>query len=200
MRIGVDIDGVLANFNSAYIAKCIAVTGRDLFPPRPFDIVTWEFPESYGYTKAEVSAVWASIKESLNFWFSLKPYFDTQTSLEMLCARQDTYKDEVYFITARPGTEVKFQTERWLEVYAPFNAWTPTVLISSQKGMCAKALELDMYIDDRLENVYDVREKSYNTSVYLMDRTWNQTEGGILRGDITRVYSVADMFVGGAHA
>ena len=36
MVIGLDVDGVLADFNTPFIARIIQVTGRDLFPPRPF--------------------------------------------------------------------------------------------------------------------------------------------------------------------
>lgn len=192
MRIGVDIDGVLARFNEDYIKMCIKLTGRDLFGP-DFQPRVWDFPENQGYTVAEVLAVWGRIKTSLDFWFNLKPYHDTQTALELLTEHEDMGSD-LYFITARPGYKAKDQTERWLETYAPFNARTPTVLISSMKGLCAKALALDVYIDDRYENVVNVREMSPKTKVFLMDRTWNQSEGGILRGDVTRVFSVAEMF------
>ena len=53
MRIGFDVDGVLADFNKRFIERVIAITGRDLFPPRPFDIPTWNYPEHYGYTAEE---------------------------------------------------------------------------------------------------------------------------------------------------
>lgn len=168
MIIGCDIDGVLADFNTAFIQRVIDVTGRDLFPPRPFDIPTWNYPEHYGYTAAEVSAVWASIKLDISFWVSLPPYGDAIQALAMLDERQCA-GDEIYFVTARPGLEAKRQTENWLSYYG-FRR--PTVLISSQKGLCAQALKLDKYLDDRWENVVDVAAGF--TQAWLLARPWNR--------------------------
>jgi len=80
-------------------------------------------------------------------------------------------KDDVYFITSRPGIDAKIQTEDWL-----YNAGYPhaTVLISSAKGLCAQALKLDVYIDDRWENCVDVATTSLKTKVFLLDRPWNR--------------------------
>lgn len=188
MKIGIDVDGVLADFNAAYIQRTIDITKHDFFPPRPFDILTWNYPESYGYTAKEVSAVWDSIKADPAFWFNLKPYFDAPTMLELLQQYRDAGHD-VYFITARPGLNPKAQTERWLEVYGPFHGSTPTVLISSQKGLCCRALEIDAYIDDRIENVV---ETSQICQTYLLNRPWNAGLDAPWYG-ITRVSTIEDM-------
>ncbi len=50
LKIGVDVDWVLANFNDSFIERVIKVTGEDKFPPRPFDITTWDYPQVYGYS------------------------------------------------------------------------------------------------------------------------------------------------------
>ncbi len=188
MRIGVDIDGVLAQFNDAYIEKCIEVTGKDLFPPRPFDILTWNYPESFGYSKEEMSVVWGDIKASNWFWLKLKAYPETSNALDTLRIREWRHGDEVYFITARPGVRVKAQTEDWIRSHCFYEEYrTPTVLISSLKGLCAQALKLDAYIDDRKENVWDV--VGTGTRTFVMDRPWNQ--GNFT--DIQRVSSIQEM-------
>lgn len=165
---------MLADFNTGYIERVIAVTGKDLFPPRPFAIPTWNYPEHYGYTSEEVSAVWESIKQDRHFWRKLPPYsetIDVVTSLGYMAMQ-----DDVYFITARPGVATKEQTENWLLHYARMTSgyFSPTVLISSRKGDCAKALNLDVYLDDRRENCDDVFDNYPSTQAYILDQPWNQ--------------------------
>lgn len=177
MRIGVDIDGVLADFNKAFIERVIHVTRKDLFPRRPFDIPTWNYPEHYGYSAKEVDTVWWHIINDTQFWARLPAYADTNAALRYLGDRISCHGDDVYFITARPGLEAKAQTEAWLLGHWPL-AHVPelTVLISQHKGMCAAALDLDVYIDDRDLNVTAValcRDAS-QTRVLLMDRPWNR--------------------------
>lgn len=188
-RIGVDCDGVLADFNGAFIQRVIDVTGRDLFPVRPFDIPTWNYPEHFGYSAAEVSAVWEDIKDDANFWVDLNDYPQTRVVLAQL---QDlsTYggSADVYFITARPGIDAKVQTEEWL---LEMGFGEPTVLMSSAKGLCARALNLTHYIDDRWENVVDVRTYNPTTKVFLLTQPWNANNDAAAEG-VTRVSSVLE--------
>lgn len=168
MVIGVDCDGVLCDFNKNYINLVIDVTGRDLFPPRPFEIGTWNYPESFGYTKKEVSASWDRIKESDSFWFSLSSYGE---EVEKFAEFLEIIEQPTYFITSRIGKDVKGQTEDWLYQHG---FGTPTVLISSEKGECCHALNIDYYIDDKNENCQDVCKKSPDTVVCMLARPWNQ--------------------------
>lgn len=183
MIIGVDIDGVLADFNAHFIEYVIAVTGRDLFPARPFDIPCWNYPEHYGYTPAEVSKVWVSIKQSASFWSRVSPYDDAFSALDTLV---DRFRDDVYFITARPGLLAKRQTEDWLRLVGYPKA---AVLITSHKGLAARTLELDVYIDDKFENALEVAQTS--TRSYLLTRPWN-TAYALERTGITRVDSLGE--------
>lgn len=178
MIIGCDIDGVLADFNTSFIKRVISITGCDLFPSRPFDIPTWDYPEFYGYTKDETSAVWKAITADEYFWENLAGYEDAIDVISRLFDHAVNGHADVYFITSRPGIEAKYQTEQWLQdraygnddIYDP----VPTVLISSAKGLCAQALKLDAYVDDRWENCVDVATTSPKTKVFLLDRPWNR--------------------------
>src|ERR1044071_6225241 len=139
-RIGVDVDGVLADFNTSYIDLMIKSTGKNLFPLKPFDIPTWNYPEHYGYTKEEVSNAWKIIKENPHFWVGLGRYAYTKDVLDQL-TKADNTKHEVYFITTRVGVQPKIQTTKWLIQNGFFGL--PSVIISSNKGPVAAGLDLD---------------------------------------------------------
>jgi uncharacterized protein len=186
MIIGCDIDGVLADFNASFIQRVIDVTGVDLFPSRPFNIPTWNYPEHYGYTPDEVSAVWRSIKADCGFWEWLPPYPSTPSAIEHLEERRYDYGDDIYYVTARPGIDAKAQTERWLMNHG---VRRPTVLISSRKGDVCSALNIDAYVDDRWENAVDVAKTA--TKSFLLVRPWNQDTKPRAFG-ITPVMSVGD--------
>lgn len=188
VRIGVDCDGVLADFNRAYMDLCVTTTGRNLFPPN-YAPHTWSYPEAAGYTADEISRVWAGIKLDPEFWLSLYPMAGAHAAMDELVMRS-RWGNDVYFVTARPGISAKDQTERWLRS-ACGGAMTPTVLISSDKAMCAIALNLDHYIDDRWENALDVAQT--HTRSYLLTQPWN-TEFNAEEGGITRVDTLADFF------
>ena len=176
MRIGFDVDGCLADFSSSFIPQVVKTTGRDLFPLRPFDIPCWHYPEHYGYTRKETSAAWEAVKASTTFWRQLSAYPETPDVMSRII-RLPKQGHEVYFITARVGQQVKAQTEGWLREFI----CCPTVLISDEKKMCARALRLDYYLDDRLENAEDVASWSLSYAedgfrpcrTFLLDRPWN---------------------------
>jgi hypothetical protein len=176
MRIGFDIDGVLANFVAAYQPLCVQLAGGvDLFwlddinnPP------CWDWPQFRGYTDEQVKRVWDSIIGSRSFWFNLQPHTDNITALAMVL-RYLEHKHDVYFITSRPGVTAKRQTEAWIRRYLPYDRdIAPTVLLASAKGAAAKALKLDVYLDDNLDNAKDVLRESPKTRMYLLDRSYNQ--------------------------
>lgn len=191
-RIGFDIDGVLADFNTAFIQRVIKVTGQDFFPPRPFDIPTWDYPQFYGYLPAQVDEVWQDITADESFWLKLPAYPEANEALRRL-TQETLVGNDVYFITSRPGAVAKWQTEAWLSAHG-FDE-TPTVLISSAKGLCARALKLDLYIDDRWENALDVAVTTGSgCRTCLVDRPWNQDHQDHEAHGIARVLSALSVF------
>lgn len=186
MKVGMDIDGVLADFNAHYIKLICRCTGRDLFPPG-YEPLCWEYPESLGYAKAEIGLVWDDIKASGSFWTSLPNYPDTTEIMTKLFNLRDKGHD-IYFITTRVGYHCKLQTERWL-----YQRWgvAPTVLISKSKGMVAAGLELDMFVDDKPENCIDIVKHMGPNHTYLLDRPWNQDFD---HKYIPRIKSAMEMF------
>jgi uncharacterized HAD superfamily protein len=179
MKIGLDIDGVLAAFTPAYQQLFVETTGRDWFHVGDADDPpTWHWPQLRGYTEAETRAVWGRINSDPNFWYNLSPLpamHTLATYYDILCDAHD-----VYFITNRAGVRAKEQTEAWLGLHLCYGP-APTVLLVGhrKKGDAARALELDCAIDDYAENVIDLQP---HTRTYLLDRPYNR----LLPGDDPR--------------
>ncbi len=190
MKIGLDIDGVLANFYEVYERLTILTSGRDLFPKRGPGVYppVWNWPEHYGYTKAEMKKVWDTIKNDPHFWLSLSVLSEEDMRLAQELAEDIHY--DVYFITDRPGKCAKAQTELWMLNQLGL---TPTVLISGAKGHIAIGLGLDVYVDDKPENCIDVRQQSPKTRVYMPDRDYNRASGAEDYG-VIRVKNLTDVF------
>jgi 5'(3')-deoxyribonucleotidase len=198
MIIGFDVDGVLADFNSAFITRVVQVTGKDLFPPRPFDIPTWNYPEHYGYSKEDTTAVWNDIKADPSFWSSLNAYAEVVPIIRWASKLAEYGQADVYFITNRMGQSPKAQTELWLSARG---VDSPTVLISESKGLCAKALKLDIYVDDKNENCADVATQSPFTTVFMQAQPWNKEVPGTTRvASLSAVVSAVQQRMGSIKA
>jgi hypothetical protein len=170
IRIGIDIDGVLARFDGKFAKLLVEESGEDKIngaldvdhPP------TWDWPEYYGYHPQHIRAAWRRVENSGDFWTTLPAL----TNAKVLAESMPWAVHAVYFITNRPGYNPKQQTERWLRENLKIEV--PTVLISARKGTSAAALELDVYVDDKGENILDVERESPKTRAYLIDRPYNE--------------------------
>lgn len=171
MRIGFDMDGVLAAFVPAYEELIVRLAGVDKFPKRYPEALppVWDWPQHYGYSNETLDRVWKHIKYSTTFWRGLPAVPGAWTLAEYLHPRGH----EVYFITDRPGVNPQRQTARWLHDVLGFD--NPAVITSRLgKGICARALALDLYVDDKYEYVLDVQEQCPNTQVLCIDYPYNQ--------------------------
>lgn len=198
MRVGFDIDGVLANFAKTYQNLVVKTTGRDLFQPGDAENPPcWDWPEYRGYTTEEMKAVWAALRRDDAFWLNLEPFEDNVSSLRQML-RELERKHEVYFVTSRSGMSPKRQSKVWL--YERLHYFEiggePTVLISGEKGEVAHALKLDAYVDDNFDNTRDVVAKSPNTRTYLLNRSYNTGFDWIASDgpNYTRIDTLGQMF------
>lgn len=170
-RIGVDIDGVLANFCLAFMDLLVEVTGRDLVPESVKEntrtIPIWNWPAHYGYTREEEQRAWDRVKESDEFWQTLKAMPGATELLDQL----NHVNGDVYFVTSRLGNSAKRQTETWLRFYG---AWEPTVLVNyGNKGKIAQGLQLTHFIDDNADNCKAVLAEVPACSIYLLRCGYN---------------------------
>ena len=148
LRIGVDIDGVLADFRDAFHRAAQKSLHRDV---REVD----DPKSSEQLDDRDVRRVWDYISRTTNWWMDLQPYEPDQVGRLYDLTRAASW--EVVFVTNRPasaGDSVQFQTQWWLErqgFYLP-----AVVTVPGSRGELANALRLDILIDDLLRNCIDV--------------------------------------------
>lgn len=182
MRIGLDIDGVLADFTGSYIGLMNELSHKKIDPGYPSKWLPpiWDFEPSIGFTKEDVIAAWVAIKSSTSFWEDLDCLPGAFATLDI------DLDHDVYYITARPGINVKSQTEGWLATN--LQVPNPTVLVSDNKGPLAVGLGLDVLIDDRDKNIIEVAAASPRTQCYILDYPYNSHVQET--SNIHRIYSV----------
>lgn len=177
----IDVDGCLADFNTAFGRLMEQVSYDQVTVPRT-PPTKWNWIEDYH--KDVVNDAWKYVKTSGVFWRDLMSLPGTDWMLERL---NDLSKAGhcVYFVTSRPGHRAKIQTEEWLEAYG---AVRPTVLISHDKGHTARGLHAHMFVDDKPENHLDVlRQCGSSCRCVLLDQPWNQDWN---HPYVTRVFSL----------
>jgi uncharacterized HAD superfamily protein len=170
LKIGIDLDGVVASFESRF-APILSRLSHISFPlSDPNFPPVWDWPEYYGCGPAEINAAWENVIRDPGFWVNLVPTENAAADLERLynlhCADH-----AIYFITTRVGIACKQQSEKWLA-----NQGFPraTVIVSKRKGDIAAGIELDLFIDDKWENLDDVVINSPATKCYLLNKPYNQ--------------------------
>jgi hypothetical protein len=147
LRLGVDIDGVLADFRTAFRDTARECLRRDL----PVESAS----EDPALSHAEIDRVWTHIGRSPNWWLGVKAYEPAEIANLYALARSGKW--EICFLTKRPpsaGDAVQFQTQWWLEQQGFF---LPAVItVPGSRGELANALRLDLVIDDQFVNCAEV--------------------------------------------
>lgn len=178
MVLGIDIDGVLADFTTAYADLLVEITGSDLLPKGWREgIVNKTFPTSWnwdldaGYTKEQTRQVWErGILTSAKFWRSLQALPGAQDAIKQF-NKLSNEGHEVYFMTHRMGKKAKQQTEEWLYDHG-MNY--PTVLLSGDKTPLLANLGAKFFIDDKVATMNDVlRAGVVGEHLYIINSPWN---------------------------
>jgi hypothetical protein len=160
LHLGFDIDGVLADFRTAFeaAARGGASIGAN---PEPDD------ESAEPLASREVKRVWSIVQRTSNWWTRLAAYEPAQ--IARLHSLSRSLRWEVVFMTRRPessGDPVQFQTQWWLESHG---FYLPAVVtVPGSRGDLANALRLDMVVDDQLHNCVDVVSGSPAKAILLL--------------------------------
>lgn len=198
LRIGVDLDGTLADLSSVYHEYEDALFGnhgdedesRD--PGENDDEPTDK--EKLKTARAESKRreqVWRALRQTPDLWTLLKPI--EPNAVRELQAAMTSHNWEVYFVTQRPrsaGKSVQVQTQKWL-IEQGFEM--PSVLtLSGSRGRAAHALDLDFLIDDLPKNCIDVISDSKCRPILILRNPNPNAEVTAKRMNIGVVRSVSE--------
>jgi hypothetical protein len=166
LRIAFDLDGVLADMDSALVRQAEQLFGEAI-ARRPADLP--EETQGPAEAPAEITPpllqlnltgrqqrkLWRHIESLDNFWQTLE---EAEAGIvQRLAAAAAERRWEIIFLTKRPstaGTTVQLQTQRWLESKGFV---LPSVfVVQGSRGRIAASLALDIVVDDRPENCLDV--------------------------------------------
>ena len=146
LRLGIDIDGVLADFRNAFRETARECLRRD---------VGSDAGGEASLTHVDIDRVWNHIARRPNWWITLRAYEPAEIARLYALARAQRW--EVCFLTKRPasgGDTVQFQTQWWLEQQG---FYLPAVLtVPGSRGDLANALRLDLAIDDQFVNCAEI--------------------------------------------
>jgi hypothetical protein len=216
LRIGFDLDGVLADMESEVVRQSEIlfgepITGRLEERAADADETTTvaeapaaapaatspdEAPElappaaRLTMTSRQQRRLWRHIGSIENFWEGLAEL--EPGAIQRLSTLAIDRRWEIIFLTKRPetvGATAQVQSQRWLESKG---FMLPSVfVVQGSRGRIAASLGLDIVVDDRPENCLDVVVDSKARAI-LVWRDQNQLPSAAQRLGIGVVTSVAD--------
>ena len=119
-RLALDVDGCYADFNTPFIDLVYQQTGirlpavSDSFPS------SWSYHLDGGVNAAQDKDLWRHISASQTFWLDLAPLptaVEALTRLDKARTKAGMRWKEPLWITSRPGSTAKLQTEKWLTMH-----------------------------------------------------------------------------------
>ncbi len=208
LRIGFDLDGVLADMDTALLHEAEALFGADAarrmqqssesdVSPDAGEEPSDEpgAPASAPVVRLRMSArqqrrLWRHVMSIDNFWRGLQEIeAGAIADLARLAAER---RWEIIFLTKRPetaGATSQLQSQRWLESKGyPL----PSVyVVQRSRGLIASALSLDVIVDDRPENCFDVITDSEAKAILVWRESPNALPPAAQRLGVVVVPSVA---------
>lgn len=184
LRLGVDLDGTVADLSSAFHQmeqrlfgeeSVGAVSEVDEGEPVAAPATDKERLKQAKDQTRRTKQVWRAIQDTNDFWMTLSEIEPGAVKHLNDTARRLGW--EVFFITQRPetaGSPVQWQSQQWL---AAQGFVLPSVLtLRGSRGRAAKALDLDFLIDDLARNCVDVVADS-KCRPFLVQREGDNTAG-----------------------
>jgi hypothetical protein len=179
LRIGVDMDGVFADMNSAIHREAAAAFGAA------------PAAAAAPLTARQQRQLWKRVQQIDNFWESLEEIEPGVVARLWSLAEQRRW--EVIFLTKRPesaGRTAQLQSHLWLQRHGFVS---PAVfVVQGSRGKIAAALDLDLVVDDTAKNCVDVLAESRAKAVLISRDADERTEPSGQRLGIRVLRSVAE--------
>jgi hypothetical protein len=192
LRIGFDLDGVVANFRTAFLDMAANVVGREFIkkPGSPM-------PDLDAVSPADAKRIWKVITDTPNWWLGVAPYEAAQIARLYQLSRR--FRWEVSFLTTRiptAGDSLQFQSQTWLEAYGYY--MPAVVTVPGSRGEIANALRLDVVVDDQFLNCMEVIGASQAKGLLMLripdeDLQQQATERGL--GVVSSLAEVIDVLL-----
>jgi len=202
LRIAFDLDGVLADMDSALdrhahmlFSDVVAsnATRGDSPPPNGSPSV------KLNLTTKQQQQLWQHVHSINNFWQSLAEI--EPGAVARLAAMAAEKRWEVIFLTRRPesaGATAQIQSQLWLESKG-FRL--PSVfVVQGSRGRIASALALDIVVDDRIENCLDVVVDSHARAILVWRDDEERLPASARRLGIAVVRSIGECLDAVSHA
>jgi hypothetical protein len=212
LRIGFDLDGVLADMDAELVRQSEIVFGEPMTrrlqerapeaegapadAPAPPD-GSEPAPDAalpiaqLNMTSRQQRRLWRHVESIENFWEGLAE-LEPGVIARLAAAARDR-RWEIIFLTKRPetaGATAQVQTQRWLE--SKGFALPSVFVVQRSRGRIASALGLDVVVDDRPENCLDVVVDSKARAILVWRGDAGQPPAATQRLGIGVVKSVAD--------
>jgi FMN phosphatase YigB (HAD superfamily) len=212
LRLGFDLDGVLADLNAALRREAVRLfpgvdirdsadraaapgaaeaDGADGADP------TETAPSSLNLTRRQERQLWDAVRRIDNFWETLD---ETEPGIiRRLGETARAQRWEVMFLTSRPrtaGDVVQLQSQRWLRSRG--FEFPSLFVVSTSRGRIASSLELDVVVDDRPENCLDIAIDSKARAILVWRGDQNAVPASARRlgiGGVTSVGACLDLLV-----
>jgi 5' nucleotidase, deoxy (Pyrimidine), cytosolic type C protein (NT5C) len=198
LRIAFDLDGVLADMDSALDRQIQIVFGDSLERRQPTIPVGEGPPEaapivsrSAVMTSRQQRRLWRHIGAIDGFWESLEEI--EAGAIRQLATTAVDRRWQIIFLTKRSetaGATSQMQTQRWLESHG--FAMPSVYVVQGSRGRIAAALDLDFVVDDRPENCLDVVVDSKARAILVCREGQRQLPDAAKRLGICVVTSVAE--------
>jgi 5'(3')-deoxyribonucleotidase len=166
MRLGIDLDGVVADFNAGWIKLHRDEFGSDLHPDM---VTTWDGLHTLGGF-ADMGAFWRWARGSAerpSIFRHLDPYPDALDTLLQL----DRAGHDVVIVTTKPAW-ARSDTLRWLADHA---IPTDEIHITDRKSEVA----CDVYLDDSPHVLPELARHRSDATICRFVRPWNTPLDGV---------------------